>query len=221
MRRATGKRLSSAATGMADIVAVDAVAAKGWPRADGGETGRQRRGRGEQAGGKGVCRSGGGHDLSPLTQPAGWHAHGQGSPPPPRLRPATPANPARHCPTRSASHAAGARDDAFVERPDGIGDGPSWASMRRAAPVSSLSMACPPRWISPTCSSGKPREIGGRIRTPVGAGHMHIVDIEQQAAAAARHDLAQESGFLDVTCSKFQIGGRFSSSRRRFSTPCT
>ena len=51
-------------------------------------------------------------------------------------------------------------------------------------------------------------EIGPRIVVQVDCRDMHIVDVEQQAAARARSDLAQELGLRHRAAGKLQVVGR-------------
>ena len=111
-----------------------------------------------------------------------------------RLRPAGSASAGTSL-SRSSSVGTGAesRSTTWAYRPHTASStGLPWLSISSGAPAASSSRAKPARWISPTARKRQFAQAGQRVPAVVGAGHMQVVDVQQQAAAGAPQHLAQE-----------------------------
>ena len=85
---------------------------------------------------------------------------------------------------------------------------PQWQAIRSRAPFSSWSSANPARWISPTCSAGKGRNVIDRIEGLVDRRDEHVGDVEQEFAAGGADDLAQEVGLFHIGLRGGDVAGR-------------
>ena len=140
-----------------------------------------------------------------------------------RPRRPAPAIPERPCPTRSGSAAAPCaprygRKSAQTDSATGL----LCESISSAAPCSSMSaiVAREMDFADPFQREGV--EIGPRVVVQVDCRDMHIVDVEQQAAARACSDLAQEFGLRYRAAGKIAGSWKgFSSRMRRPRRACT